>query len=727
MNGTHMTSPQSNTAELIRFSLHWQTLKKHWFSIALFTLIFSLACTWHIYSKKSVYQATATLLIQEQQKSALSIEEVYGVDTTQKEYFQTQIVILKSNHIAEKIINEFELTRHPEFTGTSKVKKLFNQLKSIPFVQQALNVSPNPKETSQYTNTFYQALHSYKRKLDIEPIRNTQLVKIHFRSTDPQLATDIANAIGQAYIESNFEAKLVVTQNAASWLTNNASKLEDRLRASELALQNYLLQEGLIDINGIDDIYANELEELNKKLNIAVNKRIEAQTLIELLQSKSSQNLDSLLSINEFANHAQIRDLKHSEAQVQKSLSELSQRYGPKHDKMIQATAQLKSIQSRVRQLIQELSMSKQQDLLAAQAQENLLRTELNNKKSDFQSLGKQKAKYDQLKREVETNKNLYETFLSRQKETTATSDYKNVTARFTDQAIIPLLPVAPKRIKLVAIASIFGFIIACVLTVIIETLRNVVRTPQEVEEKLGVICLGSIPKVKQFKLRKNGIDHRAYNHEKETLFREACRSIRTSLLLKMVNKKQQVIPFTSAIPKEGKTSTAISMAMSLSSMEKVIIIDCDLRRPSVAKRFELPEDSIGLTHHLTMGIPLPDCIYHIDDTELDVLPAGLHAPNPQELLSSPQFKSLIEQLSTKYDRIIIDTPPLLSVSDALILGKIADGLVTVIRYESTKVSLLKLALSKQFNHSIPILGSLITQAQFDIGETQYIKRYAYQ
>ncbi|MEF1340827.1 capsular biosynthesis protein, partial [Vibrio rotiferianus] len=231
----------------------------------------------------------------------------------------------------------------PEFTGTSKVKKLFNQLKSIPFVQQALNVSPNPKETSQYTNTFYQALHSYKRKLDIEPIRNTQLVKIHFRSTDPQLATDIANAIGQAYIESNFEAKLVVTQNAASWLTNNASKLEDRLRASELALQNYLLQEGLIDINGIDDIYANELEELNKKLNIAVNKRIEAQTLIELLQSKSSQNLDSLLSINEFANHAQIRDLKHSEAQVQKSLSELSQRYGPKHDKMIQATAQLKS------------------------------------------------------------------------------------------------------------------------------------------------------------------------------------------------------------------------------------------------------------------------------------------------------------------------------------------------------------------------------------------------
>ncbi len=167
--------------------------------------------------------------------------------------------------------------------------------------------------------------------------------------------------------------------------------------------------------------YASELEELSRKLNAAINNRIEAQTLIDLLKRKSSQDLDSLLSIDEFANQAQIRDLKLSEAQAEKNVSELSQRYGPKHDRMVQARAQLDSIRTRTQQLIREISFSKQQDLLAAKAQEDMLRAELDSKKSDFQMLGSQKAKYEQLKREVESNKDLYEAFLNREKETSAT------------------------------------------------------------------------------------------------------------------------------------------------------------------------------------------------------------------------------------------------------------------------------------------------------------------
>ncbi len=347
MNGTHPNNLQMNKVELIRFGHHFKAIKKNWLSIAAFTLLFSLTCTWYIYSKASIYQATATLLIQEEQKSALSIEEVYGVDTTKKEYFQTQIAILKSNHIADKVIRELNLTQLPEFTSSGGVNKKIDQIKSIPFVQDLLNVAPSPKETAQFSESYYQALQAFRSKLDIEPVRNTQLVRIRFRSTDPKLAMTIANAVGQAYIDANFEAKLVVTQNAATWLTNNSQKLEERLRNSEQALQEFLLKEGLIDINGIDEIYANELEELTRKLNIAVNKRIEAQTLIQLLRRKSSQSLDSLLSIDEFANQAQIRDLKLSEAQAAKNLSELAQRYGPKHDRMIQAKAQLAEIQSR--------------------------------------------------------------------------------------------------------------------------------------------------------------------------------------------------------------------------------------------------------------------------------------------------------------------------------------------------------------------------------------------
>ncbi|MDW1590615.1 MULTISPECIES: GumC family protein [unclassified Vibrio] len=726
MNGTHPNNLQMNKVELIRFGHHFKAIKKNWLSIAAFTLLFSLTCTWYIYSKASIYQATATLLIQEEQKSALSIEEVYGVDTTKKEYFQTQIAILKSNHIADKVIRELNLTQLPEFTSSGGLNKKIDQIKSIPFVQDLLNVAPSPKETAQFSESYYQALQAFRSKLDIEPVRNTQLVRIRFRSTDPKLATTIANAVGQAYIDANFEAKLVVTQNAATWLTNNSQKLEERLRNSEQALQEFLLKEGLIDINGIDEIYANELEELTRKLNIAVNKRIEAQTLIQLLRRKSSQSLDSLLSIDEFANQAQIRDLKLSEAQAAKNLSELAQRYGPKHDRMIQAKAQLAEIQSRTQQLIRDISFSKQQDLLAAKAQEDMLRAELDNKKSDYQSLGSQKARYEQLKREVESNKALYEAFLNREKETNATSDYKNVTARFTDKAIIPLFPVAPQRIKLVLIATFFGFAIACALVIILETMREVIRSTADVQEKLGVTCLGVIPMVKKRNLRKNGVSYTAYLDDEEKLFSEACRSVRTSLLLRLTNTKQKILPFTSAIPEEGKTSTSINMAVSFSKMEKVLIIDCDLRRPSIAKRFGIAESSPGLTHILTMDTPIKDCVTHIKEANLDVLSAGLIPPNPQELLASDRFKKLLEHFQNKYDRIIIDTPPLLSVSDALILGQYANGLITVIRSESTKSSLVNLALSKQIQHSVPSLGVLITQAKAKEGETLYVQKYAY-
>ncbi|HHX8652258.1 TPA: GumC family protein [Vibrio diabolicus] len=726
MNGTHPNNLQMNKVELIRFGHHFKAIKKNWLSIAAFTLLFSLTCTWYIYSKASIYQATATLLIQEEQKSALSIEEVYGVDTTKKEYFQTQIAILKSNHIADKVIRELNLTQLPEFTRSGGLNQKIDQIKSIPFVQDLLNVAPSPKETAQFSESYYQALQAFRSKLDIEPVRNTQLVRIRFRSTDPKLATTIANAVGQAYIDANFEAKLVVTQNAATWLTNNSQKLEERLRNSEQALQEFLLKEGLIDINGIDEIYANELEELTRKLNVAVNKRIEAQTLIQLLRRKSSQSLDSLLSIDEFANQAQIRDLKLSEAQAAKNLSELAQRYGPKHDRMIQAKAQLAEIQARTQQLIRDISFSKQQDLLAAKAQEDMLRAELDNKKSDFQSLGSQKARYEQLKREVESNKALYEAFLNREKETNATSDYKNVTARFTDKAIIPLFPVAPQRIKLVVIATFFGFAIACALIIILETMREVIRSTADVQEKLGVTCLGVIPMVKKRNLRKNGVSYTAYLDDEEKLFSEACRSVRTSLLLRLTNTKQKILPFTSAIPEEGKTSTSINMAVSFSKMEKVLIIDCDLRRPSIAKRFGIAESSPGLTHILTMDTPIKDCVTHIEEANLDVLSAGLIPPNPQELLASDRFKKLLEHFQNKYDRIIIDTPPLLSVSDALILGQYANGLITVIRSESTKSSLVNLALSKQIQHSVPSLGVLITQAKTKEGETLYVQKYAY-
>ncbi|EJT0552258.1 GumC family protein [Vibrio vulnificus] len=712
--------------ELFQFGSYLKVLRKHWFSIVTLSLVITLAATWFIYSKPSIYQATATILIQEEQRNALSIEEVYGLDTTKKEYFQTQIAILQSNHIADKIIQQFDLTNHPHFTGSSSLKTKLNELKSVPLIQDLLNVSPNPTETNEYHSSYYEALQSYKNRVDIEPIRNTQLVKVSFRSADPKLAAEIANAIGQAYIDSNFEAKLTVTQNATNWLDSNARQLEDKLHKSEQALQQFLTTEGLVDINGIDDIYANELEELSKKLNIAIEKRIQAQTLSDLLLRKSAQNLDSLLSIDEFANQAQIRELKMLESNAQKLVGELSQRYGPKHDKMIQAKAQLQNIQERSQKLIMEMVLSKQQDLKVAQSFENSIRREMSNKKAEIQLVGGKKAEYEKLKRDVESNRELLKAFVNREKETTATSDFRNVNARFTDKALEPLFPIAPQRLKLVIISAVFALFFSSAAAIILDMIKDVIRTPEDVENKLGLSCIGTIPYVRSRKLRKPGVSFQAYLDPQNRVFSEACRSIRTSLLLRLVNSKQKVLVFTSAIPEEGKTATCINIASTFSNLERVLLIDCDLRRPSLEKRFNIPAQVPGLSNILTMNTPLEECIIRIDEANLDVLTAGLLPPNPQELLSSKRFQNLLNTLQEKYDRIIIDTPPLLSVSDALILGQLAQGLITVIRSDSTKVALAKTALSKQRQHDIPSFGVVISQATTPQEEAHYVQKYAY-
>nr|WP_241033756.1 polysaccharide biosynthesis tyrosine autokinase [Vibrio maerlii] len=715
------------TGDIFQLKGHLLTLKSHAFTIIAFTIIFGVTAAMYIYSKPSIYQANATLLIQDQQKSALSIDEVYGVDTTKKEYFQTQIEILKSNHIASTVIADMGLEYHNEFKGASSIKTKLEELKSIPLLQDLLGVQPTPDGTDDYEKGYYSTLNKFKNRLVIEPVRNTQLVKIGFRAKDPKLAAEIANRVGQAYIDSNFEAKLSITQNAANWLTDNAAKMKQQLNDSEQRLQDYLQQEGLVDLNGIDDIYAGEIEDLSRKISEIRNRRIEAETRVSLLRKKASQDLDSLLSMDEFANQAQIRDLKLAEIDAEKLVSELSQRYGPKHDKMIQANAQLEAIRTKAKSRIRDLSSSMQQDLNTARTQELLLLKEMKRKRGEFQDLGSQRAKYDQLRREVESNKKLYEALLNREKETDTTSDYQNVTARFTDRAMIPLFPVAPQRVKLTFIAAFLGFVFISVIVVCLEIIRNTISNYKDVEDKLGAKCLGVLPYIKNAKLRNRGISYSVYHdREKHLPYSEACRSLRTSLLLHLTNKKQKFIAVTSAIPGEGKTATSINLATSLASMERVLLIDCDLRRPSIAARFDIAKSVPGLSQILSMDMPVEQCIVRHEDSKLEVITSGLSSPNAQELLQSSKFSKLLAQLEQSYDRIIIDTPPLLSVSDALIIGQKANGLITVVKSESTKTPLVNYALQKQLQHDVPSLGVVVNQAKGKAKAYLYEQQYAY-
>ena len=706
--------------EVVDIRSYFSTIKKYWLTIFLFTVLTTALATLIVLSITPVYRATAVLLIESQQQKAVSIEDVVGIDTTKKEYYQTQFEIIKSNNIAERVINKLNLTVLPEFNGQRKTPSFLetirdsieDTIKSHPLIQAYIPEEKPATEEQLNEELRQKVLETFKKKLTVSPIRKTQLVEISFESEDPVLAARIANEVGNSYIESYLEARLAMTAKASSWLSGRMSGLKQQLTDSEERLSNFLQQEGLIDLSGISGLASSELSDLTTQLSTARDRRIAAESLSNLLKNNKSTDIDSLSSVPEISNHPQMRDIRLAEIDAERRVSELSKRYGPKHDKMIQAQAQLKSLKHNAKDLLAQLAKGLDKERQAARHQEATLQQTLTSKKREYQQLAVKEAKYDALKREVESNRQLYELFLTRQKETSATSDFKSVNASFSDHAITPLHAAKPDKVKIIAVTGAGGMILAIVMAFMLESLRNTIERIEDVEDKLGLQQLGSIPAIKLKKFKKKPIDSSLFFETEQQFFTESVRSIRTSLLLNLANQKRKQFVVTSSIPGEGKTTAAINLAMSMASMEKVLLIDCDLRRPSVGERFGLFDNHPGLSNILTMGTTISECIYHDDRSGLDILPSGMKPPTPQELLSSAKLTALIKHLEKHYDRIVIDTPPALVVSDALVLGRSAGATIIVVKAGETKLKQITATMSKMIKHDIAIDGVILNKLE---------------
>ena len=713
------TNNQPLKEEVVDVTTYFSTLKKYWLTIALITTLTAAITLLVVLSITPVYRATATLLIEAKQQKAVSIEEIVGIDSSQKEYYLTQFEILKSNQIAERVIDKLNLATLPEFNGEREISGLLGdiitRLKANSLVQAYL---VEPKTGEEYQEELRQeVLTTFKKKLTISPVQNTQLVNISFESEDPKLAASVANEVGNSYIESNLEARLTMTSQASNWLSARLSELKHQVLNSEKQLSDFLQKEGLIDVSGIDGLASAELADLTDRLSAARDRRIAAESLAYLLKANKNADLASLSSVKEISNHPQMRDVRLAINEAEQRVSELSNRYGPKHDKMIQAKAQLRTAQNSARKLMTQLVKGLDRERVAAQQQEASLQKTLAAKKDEYQHLTVKEAEYDVLKREVDSNRQLYDVFLNRQKETSATSDFKAANARFSDHAMTPLEPAKPQKTMIVAFATITGMMLAITMVFILESLRSNIERSEDIEDKLGLHPLGAIPSVK---LKNKMLDASLFFNDKQRPFTESIRSIRTSLLLNLANQSRKQIAVTSSLPGEGKTTTAINLAIAMAAMEKVLLVDCDLRRASVGEHFGIAKSHPGISNMLVMGATADECIYHDDQSGLDVLPAGLLPPNPLELLSSKKLTALLNQFEEQYDRIIIDTPPTLIVSDALVAGRIAGGAIIVVKAGSTRLKLIKSTITKLIKHDITIDGVVLNQLEKKHSDDSY-------
>ncbi|WP_372760471.1 GumC family protein [Pseudoalteromonas sp.] len=698
----------TNNNDAIELGVNLHVIKQAKWKILSFAIVITLLAMMITLTLTPQYKASATLLIEAKQAKAVSFEEIYGLDSDQKEYYLTQFEVMKSDSIAREVIAKLDLQSHIDFTPKPSIFNELNILikEYLPFLNQTETKLLSHQE--QQEEKMQDMLAIFNKALVVSPIRKTQLVKISFESSDPKLAALVANTIGEVYIENQMRAKMGITQQATSWLNTRLSQLRIQLDDSEVRLQAYREEQQLFDIEGIAGLVTQELEQMSQQLVETRAARNNLMSINRVIKEYGNNNIEFLGSMPEITSHKVIQDVKREVILVERKVSELAEVYGYKHPKMISAKAELVTVKANLNKQIKGLVTGIEKELNRITRTIKTLESDLKKTRDEYQHITRKETKYNQLKREVETNRNIFNTFLSRSKETEVTSDFTSAAARFTDRAYAPKKPTKPNKKLIVIITFISSLAFAVSMSLIFDILNDTVKTKNDVESKLAQRMLGLLPHVKTS--RKNNFHIHAYLDDEYRRFAESVRTFRTSLLLTQLAREHQIIAVTSSVPGEGKTTTSANLAMSLAQMGKVLLIDGDLRKPSLAKRFDIPVFHPGLSNLITGTEQFSECVHLDERSGVAIMPSGQIPANPLELLSNNRFEELLKVLKTKYEHIVIDTPPTQAVSDALVIAQSVDSVVYIVKADMTRVKPIKAGLERLFEVKAHVAGVVLNQ-----------------
>ena len=706
--------------DVIDLRQYWQTIMRHKWGIMGFSFIVTVLTVLVVFAMKPIYKATATLLIESQQAKVVSIEEVYGLEGNNSEYFLTQFEILKSRKLAEKVVSQFDLVNHPEFNEQPMFSLDFDWKQYLPFELPGANVTLTPEQIEEAR--FKAAVDLYLSRLSVEPVRKTQLVNISYESGDPQLAADIANAVGNAYIEDNLQSKLDLTVKASSWLSQQLEGLRSQVTDAEQRLQEYRDEQGIVGDNGGLKIANRELDLVSEKLVEARRDRLEQESIYRQIQA--ARGKPSLLEmIPSILQHPLVQGLKQSVTVVELKKSELAKRYGAKHPAMQAVNSELSSARSNLNSQIISVAKGIENNYKVALANEQSLQGTLQGTKGNIQSLSRKEYKLRELQQDVDTKRALYDTFFTRFNETNATGDLKTANARIADPAVVPALPEKPKKKLIVVLAFVVSAMFGVMFAFLLQALNNTVKTASEVESRLNATMLGLLPLLPKQRKGANQ-SYTQFIKDPQSAFAESLRTIRTGVVLSALDSPHKVLSVTSTVPGEGKTSMSLGLAFALGQMEKVLLIDGDMRRPSIARGLGLDPKSPGLSALVAGTASLEECIQTFGEGNIDVMTAGIIPPNPSELLSSKRFAKVLEVLETKYDRIIIDTAPCQAVSDAMIMAPLVGAMIYVVKADSTPYQHAKNGLKRLREVKAPVIGVVLNQVDVKKGAKYYGQEY---
>tara|TARA_R110002124_G_scaffold3271_4_gene22316 strand:- start:359 stop:2050 length:1692 start_codon:yes stop_codon:yes gene_type:complete len=552
-------------------------------------------------------------------------------------------------------------------------------------------------------------------------------MSLSFTSESPTKAAKISNALADAYVVDQLEAKFDATKKANEWLSTRLATLRTQVQDSERAAEIYRTENGLQDTGGTT-LNEQQLSELNAQLILARTNLAEKQAKY----TRAKQILGSGGSIESVADVLQsqtISALRSQEAELARQQADLSSKYGPRHPSILNIDAQRKDIQRQIGREVQRIVGSIQNEASIAQSRVDSLQGSLNELKGTANMNNQAFVQMRELQREAEANKTVYESFLNRFKETSQQGGLQTPDARVISVATLPSAPSKPNKELAAIVALIFSGLVGVGTALILERLDNTMRTAKEVEEKLGLPHLVSIPIVPN-ELGANKarlLPHEYLIVKPLSAFSESLRSLRSALALSNVDNPPKVLLFTSSLPGEGKTTTSICFARAAAEAGlRVILVDCDLRHPSVQKTFQISPAKQGLVELLAGRASLSDVLVSDLKTSLHHIPVAIGAANPPDVLGSKQMRTLLADLRNTYDLIVLDSAPVLPVADSRVLSGFADKTVFVVRWSTTPKDAAAGAVRDLISYGAEIAGIVMSavdiekQAKYGYGDGGY-------
>ncbi len=686
---------------LLRAVLHYK-----WGILGLAFAITLITSLW-VYTVDPVYRASASVVIESQDVNVVNVERVYSAGWRDYDYYQTQFEILKSRNLAERVVRKLQLHEHSFFAPDKEVEEegFSLSLKSLlPAREQTPPVQLTEAEKQEQA---IQAVTGYVAGgLDVQPVEYSYLAYLSFESTDAGLAATIVNAVAQEFIDADLEVRLSGTLQATDWLGSRMDDLKRKLHESEQALQEFREAEGLVEVEGETSLGSNELRSLAQRLEEARKSRIEAQNIKEDVQGMTNASTEQLMTVPAVLQHQGIRDIKRDQSAAERKVAELGKRYGPKHPKMIAASSDLAAANSDLAREVRKVVSGINREYEVALRNEQQLQATWEARKSEVQDFNRTEFRLQELQREVNTNRELYDIFFTRIKTVSETGGFEKPHARLVDRALVPTVPVKPNKRLSVTLAFVLGIMLGCGVAILLDMLDNTVKRPEEVEEKLHAPLLGALP------LHKTGKDG-FFEHvwlKPQSQYAESIRTLRTSIMLSNPDRPAKVLVVTSTVPGEGKSTTALNLGSAMGQMENVLVIGADMRRPSLAGKCGLSPNHKGLSHYVSGVAELDECIERLDELGLSVMPAGIIPPNPLELISSRKFVDALEHLKERFDRIILDSAPVQAVSDGLVLASYADSVVYLVKADSTPATQAQRGVASVIGSNEPLAGIVLTQ-----------------